>query len=609
MRTTALLLACGTLLSLATGCSHLLESQVVSTFNESLRKHDLEKLQSQSSSDLEEKIIHGDETFEAIKQIKLPEGKAKVVKVKDQKDEAGEKVVKKLVMVEVEKDKGGKQKLLYVLTLDSEKKNWVVDEMFLSKSDMKANKSVGSRIAVLNGVHESIKAWKAADREQIVSASTPEFANSLKGLTQGQLQRLAKKATDGIVDNPEVLSRGRIGDETAEMPIARGTDGELVLKFRRVEGKWKVDDLKVEARRSGEGVASARQVAAATSAAMTFQEAYRRGDKGRLEEVSTYEFFNGSLAGADLASVPLPGATATEDKFDINLEGATATFIVPDGAEILKISLALQPTSQLHETPDYRVNDVTIYELNTAQDKRLSALFTGHATLKTFSSALIEGDMKSLKANSTHDFNDRVLAGLRHEHLPRLPFAEIEPVAPKILQTLFKGSLIEVLVEQGNLPLTYLLRDEGGRMLVDDILIPAAARPESVKATVELMLPALDFAMALENSDMELVRGNVTHDFSRMIWDHYLKRAPEFTRDPQPHLNAPVSRVKPMGYQALLVFGNERCGSRVTLEREQGQYKVADVVLVYGPTKDKEVSLKRAERRQMATIGRQTADR
>ena len=49
MRTTALLLACGTLLSLATGCSHLLESQVVSTFNESLRKHDLEKLQSQSS--------------------------------------------------------------------------------------------------------------------------------------------------------------------------------------------------------------------------------------------------------------------------------------------------------------------------------------------------------------------------------------------------------------------------------------------------------------------------------------------------------------------------------------------------------------------------------
>lgn len=608
MRLSAVLLVCGALVTIANGCSHLLESQVVSTFNESLKKHDLEKLQAQSSDDLEQKVVHGEGTFEAIKQAKLPSGQFKILKVVDKKNDDKE-VVKKLVMVEVASEGAAKQKLLYVLTHDGDKKSWVVDEMYLSKKDYDKNKSVGAQIAAVGGVQESIKAWKAADRERIMASATPEFADSLRGLSNGHLQRFAKKVTEGVVDNPEVLARQRIGDETAEMPVSRGTDGDLVLKFRQIDGRWKLDDLKVEARRSGESIASARQVVAATSAALAFQEAYRQQNKARLEEVCTYDFFNGSLAAADLASVKLPGDSASEDKFDVTLEGGSATFMIPDGAEMLKISLMLQPTKQLHAAPEYLVHDVTIYELNTSQDKRLSALFTGHATLKAFSAALARSDLKALKSNSTHDLNQRAISGMQLEHLPLLPFAEFEPVEPHIIQTVFKGSLIEVLVEQGKMPLTYLLRDEGGRMLVDDILMPTSARPESVKANVELMLPALNFAMALDKSDMEKVRGTVTRDFSRMIWDHYSKRAPEFTRDPHAHLKAPVTRVKQMGDQALLVFGNERFGSRVMLEREHGTYRVSDVVLVYGVTKDQEISLKRAERRQQASISRQTAER
>jgi hypothetical protein len=205
------------------------------------------------------------------------------------------------------------------------------------------------------------------------------------------------------------------------------------------------------------------------------------------------------LRAVDLALVRLPETGPGLDDFDIKLDNARATFVVRSGNEELTISLKQQEIDRLHAIPRYLVDDVTIYDLNSAQDKRLSSLFTAHATMESFSAALAQRDVEALKKNSTHDFNQRVWARLTAAHFDGLPMVRLAAVKPTILQTRFKGALTEILMEQGETPMTYVLRDEGGRMLVDDVLTPAIDWPESMKASVEVLISILNFRSALAN--------------------------------------------------------------------------------------------------------------
>src|SRR5438309_1790671 len=175
----------------------------------------------------------------------------------------------------------------------------------------------------------------------------------------------------------------RIGDETAELRVSK-LGGEMILKFRRDGQRWRLDDLGLHSRRAGEDMASTRRVAAAMAAALGFESAYRGSDKRALAQVCTPKFFKGSLAGADLALVELPHERSGLDGFDIKLEESRATFVVQARDEVLTISLEQQSAEQLHDTPRFLVDEVTIYDLKSRQDKRLSSLFTAHATLETF---------------------------------------------------------------------------------------------------------------------------------------------------------------------------------------------------------------------------------
>ncbi|HTI51019.1 MAG TPA: hypothetical protein VL475_08710, partial [Planctomycetaceae bacterium] len=460
---------------------------------------------------------------------------------------------------------------------------------------------------------------RLADRDRMLAVATPEFAKDLGQLSPAHLKRFARQITAEVAEQPSVMSNERIGDEISEMRVARGTQSELELKFRRIDDRWKLDDLQVESRRSGEGIASVRQTMAAMVAALAFQDSYRASDKRRLKEVTTEKLYQGSLAAADLSQVRLPGSTDGQEEFDVRLEGAASTFIVKAGTEVLKISLVRQAAEQIHETPVYLVEDVTIYELNGKEDKRLSALFTGQATMTAFSAALAVRDLPGLRAHSTHDFKARAWTPMKSDHFARLPLAELQPVAPRIVQTDFKGSLLEILVEQGDTPLTYVLRDEGGRMLVDDVLVPATSRPESLKTNVELMLPFLEFIAALEHgtalqeqlagaksapadaqeqTEIEILRGKSTAEFSRLIWNHY-QQIPEFDRDPLPHLQMPLSGINVAGDRAVLVLGNKRFGAEIRLQKERGEYRLDDVRLIFGPAKGQEITMKKAIRQKL----------
>lgn len=603
MRHCVSLVVCGCCFGLFAGCSHMTEKRVVQAFSDSLHEHDLEKLQANATDGFEHKALHGPETFEAIKLVDLPEGKHKIVKVSKKKDEDTKKVVEKHVTAEVE-DGEGKRRVQYVLKQDGENRGWLVDEMYLSGEDKKKGKSVGSRLAVLASLHESLDAWRSAERSRILHVATPEFAHALGELAPEQLAQFAKKITSDVAEETGLRPQERLGEETAELRVPK-IDGELVLSFRRVEERWKLDDLQVKSRKGAEAIESVRHMSAAVAAAQGFQAAYRATDKTKLQTVCTQRFYSGCLENSDLSSVPLPGGAEGLNQFDVKLEGSTATFVIPAGEEILKLTLVRDAQHQMHAAPHYRVDDVTIYELKTSQDKRLSALFTGQASLAGFAAALAANDVQGLQANSTIDFNERVWKHLAAEDFPQLPLAEFEPVPPRVVQMLFKGPMTELLVEQGSTPLTYILRDHGGRLVVDDVQIPVApveeaaagfnqGRPTSLKANLEFMRPVLHFASAINASEMAEVRRIVTADFARLVWNHYDEKAPDFEYDPLPYLRAPLSRVKLLpGDRAELLLGDRRFGAQVLLVRENSEYRVDDVWLISESLPDQKVGLRR----------------
>ncbi|MGE5193270.1 MAG: hypothetical protein ACM3U2_12310 [Deltaproteobacteria bacterium] len=594
MRTTLPIFLCGYVLCLAAGCTHMVENRIVQAFAESLQEHDLAGVKAGSSEDFELKAVKGDETFRALKMINLPEGMPKVVSVKPIKDESGKEVVGKRVVATVGKEK---RKVVFRLKPDGDTGRWVVDDLFLSKDDYENNRSVAMRLAVLLSLQESLDAWKAGDRDQILLAATPEFGQALSRLTPEQVAQFAKKCTDEMAPETRILPDERIGDETAELHVAR-SQGELILKFRRDGQRWKLDNLALESRRSGDDIASARDVTSAMAAALQFEAAYRAVDKRALAQLCTKRFFEGSLAPANLALVKLPQAGAGLDGFDIQLEGSMATYVVKTETETLKISLTQQALDRLHAVPRFLVDEVTIYDLKSQQDKRLSSLFTAHATMEIFGAALAARDVPTLKANATHDFVQRVWSRVAPAHFDGLPIS-VTPARPAIVQTQFRGSLTEILVEQGETPLTYVLREEGGRMLVDDVRLPSAGWPESMKTTAELLLPVIDFTTGLKKSTMDIVRGNSTDDFSKFAWNH-LDDLTDFEPKPQTFFQAPLTSISLSLDRADVVYGDRVNGARFLLKKERGEFKIDDVTLVAGPAEAQQIPLKRTIRTQLA---------
>ncbi len=605
MRTTLPTVLCGFALVHFAGCTHMVENRIVQAFAESLQEHDLAGIKAETSEDFESKAVNGDDTFRALKLIDLPEGMPHVVNVKPIKDEDGKKVIGKRVLATVGKEK---RKVYFTLKPDGDSGRWVVDDLFLSRDDYENKRSVADRLAVLLSLQESLDAWKAGARDQILMTVTPEFGQALSRLTDAQLAQFAKKCTDEMAPDTRILPDERIGEETAELHLARA-DGELVLKFRREGPRWKLDDLGLESRRAGDDIASARDVTSALGAALQFEAAYQAADKRALAQLCTKRFFEGSLAPADLSLVQLPQAAAGPDAFDIQLDRNMATYVVKTETETLTISLTQQAVDRLHAAPRFFVDEVTIYDLKSQQDKRLSSLFTAHATMEIFGSALAARDVATLKAGATHDFNQRVWDKVVPEHFDGLPMASVPAAKPKIVQTQFRGSLTEVFVEQGETPLTYVLREEGGRMLVDDVLVPSPGWPQSMKTSAELLLPVLNFAAGLKKSELEtpdekqlkiaLVRGTCTTDFSKFAWNH-LNETPDFEPAPESFFQAPLTSISVAGDRADIVYGDGRHGARFLLKKERGDFKVDDVTLVAGPTGDQQIPLKRTIRTQLA---------
>lgn len=583
-------LAYAGLLLVTQGCSHLVETKTIERFTVSLKEQDVDRLKRQTSERFGERALRHAEAMNDLKILNLPSGEVSIAKIEDISE------TEKHVAVEVGESK---RKLLYKLVMQQETGDWVVDDIYMKQKHkgLTVAKSVTEQMDLLLSVREFLEAWERGERNDVLSVTTPEFAELIGKLPPAYLARLTQQVVDGRAKKSQ-RPQAQLDGDMAVVRLTRKS-GELVLTYVLQEGTWKVSDLAIESRIEKEHIASLRKLATAVHTAFEFLRAYGSADEDRLQQVCTLEFWQGSLSVADLAQVPLPSAESLGQNYEIRMQGNHADFMIQSPEELVKVSMLRRDTTGADETARYAVADVTIYEVDGTQEKRLAALFTAHAMLHVFSEGLIHRDLAVLRHSSSRDLNERIWERLTDSTLHTLPLLEIEPVHPVITETRFQGSVTEVAVRQGSQQLVYMLRERSGRFFVDDVLLPAENRPASLKHTLELLLPVQEFAAGIRLSQVDLLQRVSSRDFIRLAWLH-VDSVPDIGLPVSEHLAAPLGSIQ-AGERPIVILGDDRFGARVQLLLENDRYVVDDVMLVAGPEPERQKLLKHTVRTWMAT--------
>ncbi len=600
---------CGGWLSLM-GCAHVVETRTIDLFRKALENGDLEQLKKHTSRTFEERALRQEVALEDMKILRLPTGELEIIEVKEVSPEI------RRVTVQVGDTK---QRLKYQLKLDPKSKRWVVDDIYLSQKNegVTATKSVTEQMDLLLSVREFLEAWKNGSRDEVLDSTTAEFAALLKPLPPAYLNRLTQQVVGRQKTGKRLLPRAQLDENIAyvRLPISIG---EMTLTMKRAAGRWAADDVEITSRDEKDAIASARQLAQIMDTATSFLDAYHNSQKDRLQTLCTTTFFSGSLAPANLSQVPLPSGDTTPESVQIHvashdrsasdadlekqLQGKHSDFVVEGPNEVLKLSLVRQDGADSSIACKYLVEDVTLYELESRQEKRLSALFTAHALVQIFAEALAAHDLSALRLSSTKDFTDRVWQPMPVGLLSELPLSDIEDVTPKVHSTVFAGSMTEVTVTQGSRALTYLLQDRHGELRVDDILMPVVGRPSSLKATLELMLPILNFAAGARLEQLDLLQRSSSRDFNRLVW-HQTPKCPNLGLDIAQHLHSRLISIELTEDKALIVLGDDKFGAHVTLVREAGHHVIDELLLISGSMPRERVELKRTLRMHIATYG------
>lgn len=592
------------------GCAHVVETRTIELFSKALESGNLDQLKQITSARFEERALRQDAAVDDLKVLRLPTGEVEIVEV----DETAPDV--KRVTVTVGESK---QRMKYQLRLDATTKKWVVDDIYLKqkRDGVTATKSVTEQMDLLLSVREFLDAWRTGSRDDVLNSTTPEFAELLKPLPPTYLNRLTQQVVGKQKLGKRLTPRAQLDDKNAYVNVPIGV-GEMQLTFKNLSGHWAVDEIVVTSREEKDAIPSVRQLAQVTHAAVGFLEAYHSHEKESLQEFCTSKFFEGSIVPGNLAQVTLPDASKSSDSIQINiawngftssdstevqqLRGKHADFIVEGAAEVLKLSLVRTDVEDSQAVARYLVEEVTLFDLANQQEKRLSALFTAHAMVQIFSEALAARDLSALKMNSSIDFQRRVWERTQIGTLHEFPLADIEDAPVKIQSTIFSGPVTEVTVTQGSKALTYRLTDRQGMLLIDDVLMPTIGRPSSLKTTLELMLPILDFATGARLVQMEMLQRNSSRDFNRLVW-HQTTKIPTIGLDVVPHLHAPLVSIEQHDDQATVVLGDDKFGAHVSLVKESGQYSIDELTLISGAMPRDRVELKRTLRMHLATFG------
>ncbi len=573
------------------GCANFIESRAIHGFAAALESKNLDRLKARSSEQFEHKALRMAEALDDFKILRLPDGKASVVKVEDVDDD------EKNVTVEVGERK---RKVLYKLVKDAKTKKWVVDDIYLNqkKDGVTATRTVTEQMDLLISVREFLSAWGEGDRERILELSTDELSAVLAQLPPEYLSQMTGTLTAQTTRSGQHRPEAHLDGEVAVVRVPRPS-GDLTLRFAYQLECWKVADVAIESRDDKKHVPSLEKTSRAMLTAMQFLQAYAAADRKQLAEACTPKLFNKSLKYGDPATVPLPGPDDLKGKFDITLNPNGADLVINGADAVVRIDMQRDEKQAADKPAEFRVEDVTIYEMHTQQNKKLSSVFTASAVVGIYAEALAQRNLPVIRQMSTQTFNRAVWKRVDDELMQFLPLAEIEPVPVQVVSTDYQGSMTQVTVHQGRHTLTYIVHDRGGDVSIDDVIVPVPGRPYSLKQLLDTMLPVANFIRAIERSDLKMLTVGSSDDFNRMVWNQ-ANQVDSLCFTAADLMRTSIARVEEANNRIEITFGDDQRGAEVTLIREREKLLVDEIVLVGDTQPDARMPLKKQLRMMMA---------
>jgi hypothetical protein len=507
----------------------------------------------------------------------------------------------RVVKVEVGESK---KPLEYRLRREGRGRRWVVDDLIISQTTdggkTTVSRSVTDQMDLLLSVRELITDWQTSDSQRILDNVTPDLARDLSGLPPAWLKGATQRvAGDGPLRawSPEV----RMNGDKAVVGLSR-SGVSLIMEFKQMDGRWLLQDASWNGGEMDE-VRSLRKLAVALTRARRCLEAFAAGDHQQIAELCTPEFAS-SLTGADLSRAPVPvtdlltlpyTARQHRSRVDVLLSDETTTYTLNIVWNDAQSEESIAPSD---ETGIPRVEELTIYNRNEGQVKRLSAMFQSQAVVELFSEMLANRDVTQLAHLASSDFNDRVWRRFNAEILKEISLAEIEAAEPRDMTPVFQGPVTEVTVMQGTRALTYVLHTESGRLVVDDVLMPVLDRPNSLKKHLELLAPIHEFAHGLRAGDQESLLAASGAGLDRIVWQQ-VRSVPDIGIDVTTRLALPVKAIRSAGTQSRVTLSDGARVAEVELEEERGRFVVADVSFIEGPQQTP-IAMLQAMRREIA---------
>jgi hypothetical protein len=577
--------ACLTLPILFSGCANLVESRTIAAFSEALREEDVNLLRDVTSTRFEEKSLRHEDSVKDFSVLRFPKGDIEIVDVDVINDN------EKRVTGQIGKSKS--RRLRYRLVRDEKTGKWVVDDVYIKKqkNGVESTRAVSELMDLVTTVREFIDAWDSGSRSDILRMADPEFGTLLGSLPDEYLMRLAKQA---IGDRAESKIRPEAQmDEDVALVKLPGKSGQMIISFTKIRDRWLISDLAVESRKDKDHISSVKQMATVLRSASLFLDSYSVGDKKKLKTVTMKSFFSNSLEPAILSTVQLPTASQAASTYQVKLQSGFADFMVATDHELVKLSLSRIEGEDSSTAVQYLVDDVTIYEIDGNQEKRLSALFLSHAIVEIYAEALSLRELKTVQMMSTPEFRKRVWERVDEPLMMQLPMPEIENSKPRILTTVFMGAVTEVTVRQGSRALVYVLQDRDGELLVNDVLLPVSGRPNSLRKTLETMVPVVQFANSLAQRNVDALQQLSSRDLNRKVW-HRAKQLPSIGLKPHEHFAVALTSLDMNDDLAIVRLGDDQYGARVRLIREGERFVVDDVQLIAGSEIRQRIDLKEA---------------
>lgn len=582
------------------GCAHMTESRAINAFSKNLEAQNLEGLRVATSEDFHKRALRNATAMEDLKILRIPDGKTSITEVEKVSDD------KKRVTAQVGEEK---KEIYYELTRLSNGK-WVIDDIYLKqkKKGIEAYKSVTDQMDLLLTVREFQEAWEHGDREQVLGVTSPKFRAVLQDVPPSYLAQITRHVTGGKTASGKFRPMASMDEKVAVVKLPRQS-GQTILTMELRKGKWQVADVAIDCKDEEDKLPSVMNVAQAVNRCVTFLTAYQNEDKSKLESLCEKDFYQGSLSFADLKQAKLPEPQLPEHELQVRLRGNRADFTLRSETEFVQVDMQKQPDTSPDAPPEFVVSDVTIYEIASKQEKRLSALFTAQGMLEVFVDALSHRKLDQLKHCSTQDFSSRVWNKMSDATVPAMPLEGFDSPKLEYVTASFQGALTKIDVKQGGNQFTYLLRDERGKFLVDDVQWKVTGVPESVKTTLEILIPIQDFASGItlgrdpeqQQLALDMIQGNSSSDFNRMVWSQ-CKFVPNSGMSADTFLtNAPVRSMAVGEKEVVVNFGDQRYGAKVLMRKEYDRFIVDDVVLIAGPEESERLALRQSLKNQLAS--------